>query len=131
MLILLIAQALSYQFMCGFDPSLMCESFQMIVGPGTSAFIEPKFKNAKDSAMCQGRWVKGTIRYMVTGTAPSSIVGTIFPQKVEEGKAPVDPSGTLEIEGDVILLYMKDQILKFKATQANWAEAELTWECSL
>jgi len=129
--ILFIAQALSYTFSCSFDPGKMCESFQMIVKEGSSAFIEEKFLKANDAAMCSGKLVSGSLRYMVDKTAPSSVVGTLFPQTVMPGSSPVDPTGTLEEDGQTILLYSKDQILGFKATQANWAGAELSWECSL
>lgn len=128
MLILLIAQALSYTFMCSFDPSLMCESFEMKVKEGSSAFIEPKFLNAKPDAMCQGKLVSGSLRYFVDKTAPSSQVGTLFPQMPGQIK---DPTGTLEEDGQTILLFGKDLILGFKATQSNWGGAELSWECAL
>ncbi len=121
-------QGLSYTFACSFDMGMMCESFEMIVKEGSSAFIDAKFKNANDQAICQGKLVQGSLRYFINGTAPSSLVGTLVPQI--PGRI-IDSTGTLEETGDIILLYSKKDILGFKATQANWGGAELSWECSL
>lgn len=128
MILLFIAQALSWSSMCSFDPGRMCTYHQMIIKEGPSAFIGPEFKSAQDQAMCQGKLVSGSLRYMINGTAPSSLVGTVVPQIPNQIN---DPTGTLELEGNVILLTNKKDILGFKATQANWGGAELSWECSL
>ncbi len=86
--------------------------------------VDPK--TIDSGALCQGRLLKGSFRYFVNGTAPSSMVGTLVPPVNPDS----DPTGTLEGD-DYILLYNKDLILGFKATQSNWGGAEIAWECKL
>jgi hypothetical protein len=121
----------AWGFPCSFDMSQMCEVFEMVVNEKPSAFIDDKFKKAKDNAMCMGKPVSGLIRYLVNGTSPSSLVGTLFPQEVRVTEEKNDSTGTLEDGGAAIFLTDKKYILGFKATQANWGGGVLTWECSL
>ena len=140
-LLLLLAQSsppvpppesgLAWGFPCSFDQSRMCEVFEMEVKEGTSAFLDKKFKDARQDAMCMGKPISGLMRYFANGTAPSSLVGTLFPQGVAVVYEKNDTTGTLEDGGAAIFLTDKKYILGFKATQANWGGAVLTWECSL
>lgn len=137
LLLLLLAQQipepppLAWGFPCSFDQSRMCEVFEMVVNEKPSAFIDVKFKNARQDAMCMGKPISGLIRYFANGTSPSSLVGTLFPQGVNVVYEKNDTTGTLEDGGAAIFLTDKKYILGFKATQANWGGAVLTWECSL
>lgn len=90
-----------------------------------------------ETAVCTGRITRGAFRYYATGTTPSALVGVPVPYPPElrtpdgDINHPGDPEGTLEESGDHIRLYNRALIVGFKAMWADWAGAELSWECQL
>lgn len=118
---------------CETSNSEMCMNLSMVVDGGTRAFTTQDFgkdpKTIDEFAVCHGRLARGTLRYFINGTAPSSLVGTLVPTDLPETELS-DPSGTLE-PGGLINLYNRQLITGFKATQANWSGAEIIWECKL
>lgn len=85
----------------------------------------------RDGSICQGRLMRGSIRYFVNGTAPSAMIGTLVPPAPETPEDQRDPTGTLELDGDVILLYDAGLIAGFKAIAATTEESEVSWDCQL
>lgn len=123
---------------CMVNPSAPCIIFTMMIDGYTRAFTEIDFGRPPDTiqeyAVCQGRLTKGSLRYFVNKTAPSSLVGTVVPAiydtDPDNGQTVQDTTGTLEADS-LINLHNRELITGFKATQANWGGAELSWECSL
>lgn len=120
---------------CTMNPAESCTFINMNINGSNRMFTETDLgrpvNSIDESTVCYGRLSRGVFRYYVNGTAPSSLVGTLVPSPIPlEGDMPNDPSGTLQ-EGNVIQLFNREQIMNFKATQANWDGADLTWECQL
>ncbi len=114
---------------CQSNPSATCHVFSMTIDGGIRMFTtEDLGKNPNSIDMysvCYGRLSKGSLRFYSNGTAPSSLVGILMPA--------LDPSvheETLEPD-NTIVLYDRNLIMNFKATQANWGGAELSWECTI
>lgn len=106
----------------------------MIVGQMPRAFTVAEIGEPgtlDGSSTCQGRLIRGAIRYFVNGTAPSAVVGTLVPPAPGTPEELRDPTGTLELDGEVILLYSDDLILGFKTIAATQGEAEISWDCQL
>lgn len=117
---------------CESNNAETCTVLTMKVEGGTRSFTSADFggkepKAIDEFSVCHGRMSKGSIRYYASGTAPSSLVGTLVPATDPEVE---DPSGTLE-PGNLINLWNRTLILNFKATQSNWGGAEIVWECKL
>lgn len=127
--LLFLLQQVVAQPPCQSNPAAMCHVFTMTVTGTTRMFTaEDLGKNPKAidmNSVCYGKLSKGSLRFFSDGTAPSSLVGILMPA--------VDPSeqvGALEPD-NTIVLYDRIMINNFKATQANWGEAELSWECTI
>lgn len=106
----------------------------MIVGQLPRAFTAEELGDLSTldgSSTCQGRLIRGSIRYFVNGTAPSAVVGTLVPPAPGTAEELRDPTGTLELEGDVIILYAGELIRGFKTIAATQGEAEISWDCQL
>lgn len=119
---------------CSSNPDETCINIDMSIDGSSRVFTSNDLgKNPKSiniNATCQGHINKGSLRYFTNGTAPSSLVGILVPAINPNEVDKNDTSGTLE-NGDTIVLYNKELILGFKATQSNWGGAELSWECKL
>lgn len=117
---------------CETNTAETCIAITMKVEGGTRSFTSADFggkdpKAIDEFSVCHGRMSRGSIRYFANGTAPSSLVGTVVPALDDTLQ---DPNGTLE-PGDLINLWNRDLITKFKSTQANWGGAEIVWECKI
>ena len=117
---------------CETNTAETCIAITMKVDGSTRSFTAQDFggkdpKAIDEFSVCHGRMSKGSIRYFANGTAPSSLVGTVVPAVDPEVE---DPNGTLEPD-NLINLYNRELITKFKSTQANWGGAEIVWECKL
>lgn len=119
----------------GVDGCRMISVVMIVDGPLPRAFTELElgipFAKLTASSQCQGRLARGSLRYFVNKTAPSATVGTLVPPAPETRDEDRDPTGTLEEDGTVILLYSGDLIAGFKAIAATTTTAELTWDCQL
>jgi len=114
---------------CSQSPNLMCHVFTMTIKGETRMFTNADLGKSPSqidmNAVCYGKLSKGSLRFFSDGTAPSSLVGILLPA--------LDPSeqvGALEPD-NTIVLYDRIMINNFKATQANWGGAELSWECTI
>lgn len=123
---------------CSANSAAQCHVFTMLVDTGLRMFTADDFagralETLDGNLTCLGRVQAGRLRYFVDGTAPSALVGIYVPVRPEvvEADNATDPEGTREDSGDAVLLTNRDQVLRFKATAADWAGGELTWECAL
>lgn len=112
---------------CSVEPGRVCIQFKMIVDGGTRAFTAADFGKPlnmiDENPSCEGFWIRGSVRYFSNGTAPTSLVGTLYPNM--PANAPPN------FEKPTIHLHSKEYVLGFKVTQANSGGAELRWECDV
>ncbi len=134
MLELLLITLLQTQQPCSINSDNTCITIDMHIDGTARAFTAQDLgkdpKTISENAYCQAHLSKGSLRYFTNSTAPSAMIGILAPALNSNEASKYDTSGTLE-NGDTIILYNKELILGFKATQSNWGGAELTWECKL
>lgn len=110
----------------GGGPDETCLRFTTNIGITTFFFTREQFgkdiRQINEFSNCEGTLTKGSIRYYTNGTAPSSVVGTLYTLV----KSPIGPPPPYYIE-----LHGRDLIRGFKATAANGGGGVLSWECNM